>query len=201
MSNEALRLADACKHGWLENVDPDKCGLEDLLALLRQQAERIAELEGEIANLHATMFAAAVEIQEHWDAHCDAEGYGPANLMHRLERGIASQYGYDAKTLQRVEAERDQLKTDLHIATDDAAQMLASTQSLRSERDQLRAEVERLRADAERYRWLRDNLESEWAICEWQDDPDGLGYYRDARAPEFVDAAIDHARTTHKDEG
>ena len=43
--NEALRLADACKHGWLENVDPDKCGLDDLLALLRQQAERIAELE------------------------------------------------------------------------------------------------------------------------------------------------------------
>ena len=70
-----------------------------------------------------------------------------------------------------------------------------------AERDQLRAEVERLRADAERYRWLRDNLESEWAICEWQDDPDGLGYYRDARAPEFVDAAIDRARTTHKDEG
>lgn len=66
--------------------------------------------------------------------------------------------------------------------------------------DQLRAEVERLRADAERYEWLRDNHESEWAICEWQDDPDGLGYYRDARAPEFVDAAIDAARTTHKDE-
>lgn len=70
----------------------------------------------------------------------------------------------------------------------------------KAERDQLRAEVERLMADAERYRWLRDNLESEWAICEWQDDPDGLGYYRDARAPEFVDAAIDHALTTHKDE-
>lgn len=72
---------------------------------------------------------------------------------------------------------------------------------LEGERDQLRAEVERLKPNAERYRWLRDNLESEWAICEWQDDPDGLGYYRDARAPEFVDAAIDHARTTHKDEG
>ena len=79
-------------------------------ATVRQQAERIAELEKKIADLHTTMFAAAVEIQAHWDAHCDAEGYGPANIMHRLERGIASQYGYDAKTLQRVEAERDQLR-------------------------------------------------------------------------------------------
>ena len=168
--NEALRLADSIHE---MNNAAYMTAIANLNEKNRQQAERIAELEWEIANLHTTMFAAAVEIQAHWDAHCDAEGYGPANLMHRLERGIASQYGYDAKTLQRVEAERDQL----------------------------RAEVERLRADAERYQWLRDNLESEWAICEWQDDPDGLGYYRDARAPEFVDAAIDHARTTHKDEG
>lgn len=46
--NEAMRLADACKHGWLENVDPDKCSLDDLLALLRKQAERIAELEARV---------------------------------------------------------------------------------------------------------------------------------------------------------
>ena len=79
----------------------------------RQQAERIAELEAERDNLHTTMFAAAVEIQAHWEEHCDAEGYGPANLMHRLERGIASRYGYDAKTLQRVETERDQLRAEV----------------------------------------------------------------------------------------
>ena len=46
--NEAMKLADACKHGWLENVDPDKCSLDDLLALLRKQAERIAELEARV---------------------------------------------------------------------------------------------------------------------------------------------------------
>lgn len=118
--NEALRLADFCDGNVL---------YRPAAALLRQQAERIAELES----------------------------------AHAIAIEIGAQYA--------------------------------------AEREQLRAEVERLRADAERYRWLRDNLESEWAICEWQDDPDGLGYYRDARAPEFVDAAIDHARTTHKDEG
>ena len=65
-------------------------------------------LRGEVAELHTTMMAAAVEIQEHWAAHCDEEGYGPANLMHRLERGIASQYGYSAETLVRLESQRDQ---------------------------------------------------------------------------------------------
>jgi len=48
--------------------------------------------------------------------------------------------------------------------------------------------------DAERYRWLRDNIDSDWAICEWcNDDREGTGYYRDARAAHIVDAAIDAA--------
>jgi hypothetical protein len=29
--------------------------------------------------------AAAAEIEEQWSAHCDSEGYGPANLMYRLK--------------------------------------------------------------------------------------------------------------------
>ena len=82
--------------------------------------------EKEKIQLHTTMFAAAVEIQAHWGAHCAAEGDGPVNLMHRLERGIASRYDYDAETLQRVETERDQL----------------------------RAEVERLNPNAEGWEWL-----------------------------------------------
>lgn len=127
--NEAMRLADACKHGWLENVDPDKCSLDDLLALLRKQAERIAELEARVHTCGPT---------------CSKAG--------------------------------------------------CINRRLTAERDTLRAEVERLRVDAERYKWLRDNHESDWAICEWQDDPDGLGYYRDARFPSIVDAAIDTAR-------
>lgn len=151
--NEALRLAEAITDYSRRGFETEEqaklrrmASHKEAAALLRQQAERIAELEKEISDLHTTMMAAAVEIQEHWGAHCDAEGYGPANLMHRLERGIASQYGYDAKTLLRVQAERDQL----------------------------RAEVERLHG-----------------LCVEQ-------------AQELIDRpvkAIDHARTTHKDEG
>lgn len=59
-------------------------------------AARIERLEAEAEKLRSVMVAAAEEIQEHWEAHCDAEGYGPANLMRRLEEGIPAEYGYTA---------------------------------------------------------------------------------------------------------
>lgn len=128
---------------------------------------------------------------------------------------MTSQHDRDSRELHELCAQRDaaratvrqqaeriaELESRVHTCGPTCSKAGCINRRLTAERDQLRAEVERLRADAERYRWLRDNLESEWAICEWQDDPDGLGYYRDARAPEVVDAAIDQARTTHKDEG
>lgn len=84
--------------------------LEDDYDALAAECER---LRAEMHDLHTTMMAAAVEIQEHWAAHCDAEGYGPANLMRRLEHGIASQYGYDAETLVRIESQRDAALAEL----------------------------------------------------------------------------------------
>lgn len=53
--------------------------------------------------------------------------------------------------------------------------------------------VQKLKQDAARYRWLRDDTDSDWAICEWSHAPGDEGYYRDARAPHIVDAAIDAA--------
>lgn len=103
--------------GWRDHADAQHTGCDEL----RQEFQRIiaamaAELEqarGEIIDLHTTMMAAAVEIQEQWSAHCDEEGYGPANLMHRLEHGIASQYGYTAETLVRTEDRLEALRTEL----------------------------------------------------------------------------------------
>jgi uncharacterized coiled-coil protein SlyX len=77
------------------------------------QQKRIAELEAENANLCTVMMAAAVEIQEHWDAHCDAEGYGPANLVRRLENGYPEQYGYDAQTMVRQDKRIAELEAQL----------------------------------------------------------------------------------------
>lgn len=39
--------------------------------------------------------AAAVEIEEHWDAHCGEDGYGPSNLLYRLQ-GKNAPAVYDA---------------------------------------------------------------------------------------------------------
>lgn len=68
-----------------------------------------------------------------------------------------------------------------------------------AERDQLRAEVERLRVDAERYRWLKayDQNSEDMGICKWVDE----GWSGQWVIEHDPDAAIDHARTTRKDEG
>ncbi len=94
--------------------DVKKWNLPRGTTISESDAQRaIAELREEISDLHTTMMAAAVEIQDHWQAHCDEEGYGPANLMNRLERGIAAQYGYTAQTVVQIEAERNTLRQQL----------------------------------------------------------------------------------------
>lgn len=47
MSNEALRLADELDYKWQRGLDPNEGETSQAAALLRQQAERIAELEAE----------------------------------------------------------------------------------------------------------------------------------------------------------
>jgi len=74
-------------------------------ALIESQAAQIAALK-------TVMIAAAEEIASHWQAHCDAEGYGPQNLLRRLEEGIPSEYGYTAGAFAALTAERDALRAD-----------------------------------------------------------------------------------------
>jgi len=101
----AKTLAEA----WiLADENEDALSVESLTEVLAH----IDKLEAENDNLRTVMMAAAVEIQEHWDAHCDADGYGPANLMRRLEGGYPEQYGYNAETVVRLEAEIERLRKD-----------------------------------------------------------------------------------------
>lgn len=67
----------------------------------------VAEARAEIANLKTVMIAAAEEIAAHWDAHCDTDGYGPQNLMRRLEEGIPSEYGYTAGAFAELKAKAE----------------------------------------------------------------------------------------------
>ena len=124
-------------------------------AMLRSQA-------AEIANLHTVMMAAAVEITEHWDAHCDAEGYGPVNLVRRLENGFPAQYGYDAQTMVRMDkqlAEQAQEIERLNKGWSDA-NLLALEKA---------QEIERLRSALQE---LNDYLPYEWAF---DSDPKYIG--------------------------
>ena len=73
----------------------------------------IESLSAQIATLKTVMIAAAEEIASHWQAHCDAEGYGPQNLLRRLEEGIPSEYGYTAGAFAALTAERDALRKAL----------------------------------------------------------------------------------------
>ena len=70
-------------------------------------AAAVADARAEIANLKTVMIAAAEEIAAHWDAHCDAEGCGPQNLMRRLEEGIPSEYGYTAGAFAELKAKAE----------------------------------------------------------------------------------------------
>lgn len=99
-------------------------------AALDSQAAELEKLRTENANLKTVMVAAAEEIHAHWDAHCDAEGYGPQNLMRRLEEGIPSEYGYTAGRFAELQAE--------------LAALRASAASVQADQ---RAELDRLLAE------------------------------------------------------
>jgi len=100
-------------------------------------------------------------------------------------------HGNDTSQIEReVIDELRRLDAAHTVAVELAAQYAAERDQLRAQLDQA---VQQYKEDAERYRWLRDDTDSDWAICEWSHDPGDEGYYRDARAPHIVDAAIDAA--------
>ena len=81
-------------------------------SLAAKAAATIERLTAEVAALKTVMVAAAEEIHAHWQAHCDAEGYGPQNLMRRLEEGIPSEYGYTAGAFAKLTTEVAALRED-----------------------------------------------------------------------------------------
>jgi chromosome segregation ATPase len=106
-------------HGAVDNYiyTETKSYLEYGYSLAASQISKLEadlkEKEGEIANYKTVMIAAAEEIQAHWDAHCDTEGYGPANLMYRLEKGIPSQYGYTSGKFEQMKSRISDLEKEL----------------------------------------------------------------------------------------
>ena len=88
--------------GWLQRIDEKD--IEELLrshrGVMRDFArwvsepgkvlalqEEVTRLLQENLRLRTVMLAAHEEITEHWEAHCDAEGFGPQSLVRHLKEG------------------------------------------------------------------------------------------------------------------
>ncbi len=116
---------------------------------MRRATYEIESLREELNGALATMMAAAVEIQEHWDAHCDMDGYGPANLMRRLEKGYCnSGYGYSAETVVKLTNEIDDLHAEIETLRAQLARYTRRSESGESLSDayDMADEIESLRA-------------------------------------------------------
>lgn len=87
---------------WLQSIKPED--VEELLrsdkGVMREFARWVSEpskvlalqhevtrLAQENLRLRTVMMAAHDEITERWEAHCDAEGFGPQNLVRHLKEG------------------------------------------------------------------------------------------------------------------
>jgi hypothetical protein len=102
-----------------------------ILALI----DRLAAAEKEVAYQRTTMLAAKQEIDEHWQAHCDADGFGPANLMRRLEAKAVCYPGH-CETQRILSAEVDRLKASCEYYCDlrvNAEEALAASEKRASE--------------------------------------------------------------------
>lgn len=146
--------------------------------LAERKAREAAEADN--AKLRSVMIAAAEEIQRHWDAHCDAEGYGPANLQHRLEEGIAAEYGYTAGAFETLRA-RAEAAEKARAAAEDIANIASATAA------RMLARAEAAEADARRYRRLREHHHT-------SDTGDGWLFFRFVCGDEEYDGASQEQR-------
>ena len=67
---------------------------------LQHEVTRLAQ---ENLRLRTVMMAAAEEIGEHWEAHCDDEGYGPQSLQRHLREGT----GYYPGMIEMITVKND----------------------------------------------------------------------------------------------
>jgi predicted NBD/HSP70 family sugar kinase len=105
--------------------------LRGLLAEREDLTEEVERRRTQVAHLQSTAEAAAIEIEEHWDAHCDEEGAGPVNLVRRLKEKAVCYPGAceTARVLQQgyddVKAERDAARAKLREAAERVDRILA----------------------------------------------------------------------------
>jgi len=108
----------------------------DLVALLGEADTlrlRVSALEIAVELWESTGAAAADEIEAFWSAHCDADGYGPVNLVRRL-RGKPQNYGtpMEVAVAKAKDEERKRALDIIHaaIAQSTEAELIAALRAL-----------------------------------------------------------------------
>lgn len=108
--------------GWLHSIKEED--VEKLLSsdkgVIREFARWVSEpskvdalhaevtrLSQEILRLRTVQLRAYDEIKDFWDAHCDAEGLGPQNLLRHLQEGTGYYPGYIDLAIGRPEVEHE----------------------------------------------------------------------------------------------
>ena len=87
----------------------------------KQLEKKVELLEAKVMLLQSTCIAAAEEIKGHWNAHCDKDGYGPNNLLFRLENGVGGFYpGYMPGQFTQLENRIEELKESIVQHVSDA---------------------------------------------------------------------------------
>lgn len=81
---EALKVENKQLRKWAASAQ--KCVEEktEMVAELHNQRDEIERLRDIAIKLGTMCRAAAAEIDEYWDCHCDEQGLGPINLVSRL---------------------------------------------------------------------------------------------------------------------
>lgn len=138
----------------LLNADQARAMLEHVTEPLRTQ---FADTERDNANLRTVMIAAAEEIATHWTAHCNAEGYGPINLLRRLQEGIAAQYGYTGGGWARINSELATLRTQLAAMTAERDAERAKVAVLREVTAELEVTIRVMGLDSEPLARMAEN--------------------------------------------
>lgn len=115
----------------------------------------ITGLQSRIFELQEVMVAAAEEIKSHWDAHCDKDGYGPVNLIRRLETALGCNYpGYSAGEFAKMQSEIEHLRAERSRLESIARTLVRDPPDIDPERALFRQseEISRLRKDIARKR-------------------------------------------------
>lgn len=112
----ASPLNAALNRNWIaaaaerERLERENADLRKQLAERSGQCEHV-ERENEM--LREVLVAGAEELAEHWDAHCDAEGYGPTNLERRMLECLAVSYpGYSVGAFADLSAKLEEAERD-----------------------------------------------------------------------------------------